>query len=157
MVLQPGGHIVLSTISRTSLAKFLTITLAESSLPIPSFLASSPSPSPTSAPSDPGPAPSRLGPIVPPGTHHYEKFIKPSELLSFFRDDLLWSSASASSSQDPSQRGSSEEGGEQVVERSVLETRGVVYEPWRGQWRMTPRGAKWGELCNYYFGAKKPL
>lgn len=196
----------MSTISRTPLAKLLTITLAENSIPLPplpsflsSFLPSSAtSTSPTSATSTATDSPFapksdsaeagvgaggrgrvRLGPIVPPGTHHYEKFVKPEELVAFFRDDLGWATPSFSPSSRPSTSSSSStppppegtnsrdgssakaeervDGADRVVERSAIETRGVVYEPWRGGWRMMSRGAKWGELCNYYFGARKPL
>jgi polyprenyldihydroxybenzoate methyltransferase/3-demethylubiquinol 3-O-methyltransferase len=52
---QPGGHLVLSTISRTPLAHLLTITFAESLLR-----------------------------LVSPGTHTSSKFVKPSELDGFF-------------------------------------------------------------------------
>ncbi|PLW17522.1 hypothetical protein PCANC_07995 [Puccinia coronata f. sp. avenae] len=64
---KPGGHIILSTISRTPLSKLITITLAESNLPI-------------------------IG-IVPPGTHTYSKFIKPDELTDFFRGKLGWATS----------------------------------------------------------------
>ena len=123
---------ILSTISRTFLSQLLTITLAETSIPIP--------PLPFSSSSSSSSSWRRIGPIVPPGTHHFNKFIKPEELVSFFRDDLKWASGKGKG-----------------MERSEVETRGVVYEPWKGSWRLMPRGAKWGELCNYYFGAKKPL
>ena len=56
---QPGGHLILSTISRTPLSQLLTITMAEHVLR-----------------------------LVTPGTHTYSKFIKPAELLAFVRDDL---------------------------------------------------------------------
>lgn len=107
---QPGGHIVLSTISRTPLSRFLAITLAESGLPI-------------------------IG-IVPPGTHTYEKFIKPEQIANYFRGELGWARS---------------------FERSELESRGSFYEPFSGRWALFPREAKWGQLCNYFLGVKKPL
>jgi len=55
--LQPGGHLLLSTISRTPLARLLTITLAEDVLR-----------------------------LVTPGTHTYHKYIKPQELADFFAE-----------------------------------------------------------------------
>jgi len=64
---KPGGHIILSTISRTPLSRLLTITLAESNLPI-------------------------IG-VVPPGTHTYSKFVKPEELTDFFRGQLGWATS----------------------------------------------------------------
>jgi 2-polyprenyl-6-hydroxyphenyl methylase/3-demethylubiquinone-9 3-methyltransferase len=51
---QPGGHLILSTISRTPLSQLLTLTLAEDVLR-----------------------------LVTPGTHTYSKFIKPEELRQF--------------------------------------------------------------------------
>ncbi|KAK4056884.1 Hexaprenyldihydroxybenzoate methyltransferase, mitochondrial [Microbotryomycetes sp. JL221] len=53
--MEPGGLVMLSTISRTPLAKFLTITMAESILR-----------------------------LVEPGTHTYHKYIKPQEMIQFF-------------------------------------------------------------------------
>ncbi|KAK0202619.1 S-adenosyl-L-methionine-dependent methyltransferase [Desarmillaria ectypa] len=55
-LLKPSGHLFLSTISRTPLAYFLTILMAENVLQ-----------------------------RVAPGTHTYSKFIKPSELIEFFQ------------------------------------------------------------------------
>lgn len=57
---QPGGHIILSTISRTPFAHLLTVTMAESVLR-----------------------------LVSPGTHHSHKYIKPVELDGFF-DSIGW-------------------------------------------------------------------
>lgn len=59
--LQPGGHLLLSTISRTPLARLLTITLAEDVLR-----------------------------LVTPGTHTYHKYLKPSELRDFFVTEKHW-------------------------------------------------------------------
>lgn len=58
---QPGGHLLLSTISRTPLARLLTITLAEDVLR-----------------------------LVTPGTHTYHKYLKPSELRDFFVTKKRW-------------------------------------------------------------------
>lgn len=58
--LQPGGHLFMSTISRTVLSHLLTITLAEDVLR-----------------------------LVSPGTHTSSKFVNPEELDAFF-DDLGW-------------------------------------------------------------------
>ncbi|EGG07007.1 uncharacterized protein MELLADRAFT_71815 [Melampsora larici-populina 98AG31] len=107
---KPGGHLILSTISRTPLARLLTIYLAESNLPF-------------------------IG-LVPPGTHTYEKFVKPEELTDFFRNRLGWAKS---------------------FERSELETRGSFYEPLTGHWNLFPREFVLGELVNYFFGVKKPL
>ncbi|KAA1126539.1 Hexaprenyldihydroxybenzoate methyltransferase, mitochondrial [Puccinia graminis f. sp. tritici] len=107
---KPGGQIILSTISRTPLSRLLTITLAESNLPI-------------------------VG-IVPPGTHTYNKFIKPDELTEFFRGQLGWATSH---------------------ERSDLEVRGCTYDPLASRWKLFPRDAFWAEWCNYFFGVKKPL
>ncbi|BGP39924.1 Hexaprenyldihydroxybenzoate methyltransferase, mitochondrial [Rhodotorula kratochvilovae] len=54
---KPAGHLLLSTISRTPLARLLTITLAEDVLR-----------------------------LVTPGTHTYHKYIKPQELSDFFAE-----------------------------------------------------------------------
>ncbi|EPX73692.1 hexaprenyldihydroxybenzoate methyltransferase Coq3 [Schizosaccharomyces octosporus yFS286] len=56
-LVKPNGYLMLSTISRTLMARFLTIFLAE-----------------------------RVLGIVPNGTHSYEKYIRPEELTEFFRE-----------------------------------------------------------------------
>ncbi|OXC65371.1 3-demethylubiquinone-9 3-O-methyltransferase [Cryptococcus neoformans] len=58
-MVKPGGHLLLSTISRTPLSQLLTITLAEDILR-----------------------------LVTPGTHTYRKFIKPEELRRFVYSDM---------------------------------------------------------------------
>ncbi|KDE08322.1 hypothetical protein MVLG_01363 [Microbotryum lychnidis-dioicae p1A1 Lamole] len=102
---KPGGHLLLSTISRTPLAHLLTITLAENLLR-----------------------------FVTPGTHTYSKYIKPSELQHFFESDLGWP-------------------------RGIMERRGCVYDPLKGDWRLFGMG-EWGGLAegvNYFAGIRKPL
>ncbi|KAI0065541.1 ubiquinone biosynthesis O-methyltransferase [Artomyces pyxidatus] len=56
-LVKPGGHLFLSTISRTPLSYLLSIFAAEK----------------------------MLG-LVEPGTHTYSKFVNPSELISFFQN-----------------------------------------------------------------------
>lgn len=107
---KPGGHIVLSTISRTPVSRLLAITLAESGLPL-------------------------IG-IVPAGTHTYSKFIKPQELVDFFRQQLGWA---------------------QSHERSDLEIRGCLYNPLTSTWKLLPRDALSEGWCNYFLGVRKPL
>ncbi|BEI94367.1 uncharacterized protein CcaverHIS019_0608260 [Cutaneotrichosporon cavernicola] len=119
-MVRPGGHMVLSTISRTPLAQLLTLTLAEDVLR-----------------------------FVTPGTHTYSKFVRPEELRRFVYSDM---------------------GGFQTWERldgagdirtdEVGETRGIIYDPLGGRWRLTP-GAEgtwykpFEELVNYMYHAKK--
>ncbi|WWC67760.1 3-demethylubiquinone-9 3-O-methyltransferase [Kwoniella pini CBS 10737] len=58
-MVKPGGHLILSTISRTPLSQLLTLTLAEDVLR-----------------------------LVTPGTHTYRKFVKPHELRRFVHSDM---------------------------------------------------------------------
>lgn len=58
-MVRPGGHLVLSTISRTPLSQLLTLTLAEDVLR-----------------------------LVTPGTHTYHKFVRPEELRRFVYADM---------------------------------------------------------------------
>jgi polyprenyldihydroxybenzoate methyltransferase/3-demethylubiquinol 3-O-methyltransferase len=128
---QPGGSLILSTISRTPLAHLLTITFAEQILR-----------------------------SVSPGTHTYSKYVKPDELVAFFRDELGWADQKGSAH--------SQEGGEKhhLDNRfrplnEALEVRGVAYLPWKGTWELlgrhneTPFGAS--TWCNYFLGARRPL
>ena len=126
--LQPGGHLFISTISRTVLSYLLTIVAAEHVLR-----------------------------LVTPGTHTHSKFVKPEELLDFFckpvghnhlpplahSDELVpkpWISRLYDGS--PTRR--------------EAEVRGIVYLPWAGRWELAPR--VWSGLseCNYLFWVRKP-
>lgn len=108
-IVQPGGHLILSTISRTPLANLLTIRLAENPL---------------------------FG-FVSPGTHSYAKYLKPNELTQFFNREMLWSDRT----------------------RIDMETRGVIYHPLKGDWVLSSPSDSpvRTQLCNYFFGARKPL
>ncbi|ORY22567.1 S-adenosyl-L-methionine-dependent methyltransferase [Naematelia encephala] len=119
-MVKPGGHLIISTISRTPLARLLTLTMAEDVLR-----------------------------LVSPGTHTYSKFVKPSELRRFVYSDMggfdTW---------EP------ELNAADVRKDEVGETKGIVYDPLGGVWRLwggavgtISRGL--GEGCNYMFGARK--
>ncbi|CAE6452230.1 unnamed protein product, partial [Rhizoctonia solani] len=62
-LVKPGGHLFMSTISRTPISYFLTVLMAE-----------------------------RVLGLVERGTHTHSKYVNPSELVAFFRDDpqLRW-------------------------------------------------------------------
>ena len=60
-VVQPGGHLFLSTVARTPLSYFLTIFMAEHTFR-----------------------------LVAPGTHTWSKYVNADEMHAFFRDDLKW-------------------------------------------------------------------
>ncbi|KLT39043.1 ubiquinone biosynthesis O-methyltransferase [Cutaneotrichosporon oleaginosum] len=119
-MVRPGGHMVLSTISRTPLAQLLTLTLAEDVLR-----------------------------LVTPGTHTYSKFVRPEELRRFVYAEMggyeVWER---------------QEGAADIRTNEVGETRGIIYDPLGGRWRLTP-GAEgtWykplGEIVNYMYHAKK--
>ncbi|KAK8849383.1 3-demethylubiquinone-9 3-O-methyltransferase [Kwoniella newhampshirensis] len=102
-MVKPGGHLIISTISRTPLSQLLTLTLAEDVLR-----------------------------LVTPGTHTYRKFVKPSELRRYVHSSMggfdTWYK---------------NEDGSDVRHDEVGETRGIVYDPIKG------------EGCNYMFHARK--
>ena len=60
-MVKPGGHLFMSTIARTPLSHFLTITMAETVLR-----------------------------LVTPGTHRHDQYINPSELVEHFSTDIPW-------------------------------------------------------------------
>ncbi|EEB09438.1 hexaprenyldihydroxybenzoate methyltransferase Coq3 [Schizosaccharomyces japonicus yFS275] len=94
---KPLGYVFLSTISRTMVSRLLTLTLAENVLH-----------------------------IVPPGTHTYEKYIRPEEMREFFLEKG-W---------------------------AVNGERSVAFNPFLGKWVLGAPGTKvW---CNYFFSAQKP-
>ncbi|WWC87079.1 3-demethylubiquinone-9 3-O-methyltransferase [Kwoniella dendrophila CBS 6074] len=121
-MVKPGGHLILSTISRTPLSQLLTLTLAEDVLK-----------------------------LVTPGTHTYKKFIKPEELRRFVYSDMggneIWYK---------------EENSNDIVKNEIGETRGIIYDPLAGSWKLWNgvQGSLWkglGEQCNYMFHARKRL
>ncbi len=65
--------------------------------------------------------------LVPKGTHTYDKFI-PKDAMRKWSSDLG---------------------------ADVVDTRGIIYEPWRGKWTVLKPGQEWGEQCNYIMAIKK--
>jgi 2-polyprenyl-6-hydroxyphenyl methylase/3-demethylubiquinone-9 3-methyltransferase len=120
---QPGGHLFLSTISRTPLAYALTILLAEDILR-----------------------------KVTSGTHTYSKFIKPTELVKFFREYHSVGTVDPGADQPALPWISSNT----YLPRVQAELRGLIYNPLQARWILAPRDA-WGALeCNYLFWVRKP-
>ena len=118
---QPGGHLFLSTISRAPLAYLLTVFFAEDVLG-----------------------------KVSKGTHTYSKFIKPSELIQFFRE--YRSSPTASTSPWITSAASSP----YYLNRLEAECRGLIFNPLQTRWHLASRNA-WGALeCNYLFWVRSP-
>ena len=120
----------LSTVSRTPVAYALTILAAENILE-----------------------------IVSPGTHTYSKYIKPSELLSFFQEY-------------PTPRFTSKTGEQEkpwitrlyngLPSRKEAEARGMIYVPWDGRWILTGRSSTsidsdLSTLSSYIFWVRKPF
>ena len=129
---QPGGHLFLSTVSRTPLAYTLTILFAEDILR-----------------------------KVARGTHTYSKFIKPTELVNFFRkysspgnaDPGIDHPATALPSVSP---WISTPTSSTYLPRLQAELRGLIYNPFQARWILAPRDA-WGALeCSYLFWVRKP-
>jgi len=109
---KPGGHLFLSTIARTPLSYLLTILLAEN-----------------------------VFRLVSSGTHSHAKYINPSELLSFFKDEVPWISRLYD--------------GEPA--RTEAEVQGLAYLPWQSKWLLLPKGMPGAHQCNYMFWVRKPL
>ncbi|ORY79922.1 S-adenosyl-L-methionine-dependent methyltransferase [Protomyces lactucae-debilis] len=65
--------------------------------------------------------------LVPKGTHNYDKFIPKQALMSWCRQ----------------------------LDVQVVDTRGIIYEPWRGAWTVLEPGQTWGEQCNYIMALRK--
>lgn len=112
-LVKPGGHLFMSTIARTSISRFLTIFMAEDVLR-----------------------------LVTPGTHRYDQYVNPSELVDYFKSDIHWIGTDSS-----------------LPNRLQYETRGAFYIPGLGKWYLANRGMdKYGsQLSNYFFWARKPL
>lgn len=139
-IVKPGGHLILSTISRTPLARLVAISLAESPL-------------------------IRLAPA---GSHHYEKFIRPDEIINYFTEELKWPGPIDPISHTPGSEHQQAKlgnhlGRDQKSLRYNMEVRGTTYLPWLGEWKLfAPDDGKGAvqslaKSCNYFFGARKPL
>jgi len=134
-LLKPGGHLFLSTISRTPLAYFITIFLAE-----------------------------EVARKVSPGTHTYSKFIKPSELVAFFQKytETSTTKVDPGASRDiqeglPLQKPwISPHTSSDALWRSEAEVRGLIYNPFQAKWTLAARGAWNATNCNYLFCVRKP-
>ncbi|KIY43442.1 ubiquinone biosynthesis O-methyltransferase [Fistulina hepatica ATCC 64428] len=114
-LLKPSGHLFLSTVSRTPLARFLTIFMAEDVLR-----------------------------RVAPGTHTYSKFIKPDELVDYFKN---YTGGSLRSWINPVST---------TPTRAEAEIRGMIFNPLNAVWTLGPRNATWASQCNYLFWVRKP-
>lgn len=112
--------------------------------------------------------------LVSRGTHSYEKFVKSEELRRFIAEEqgggLGWYPASRQGGQQ--QHGSSAagsndafaslDGTRSLPSRLQMESRGIIYDPLIGDWRLLERSgwmqrSGWGEECNYLLWARKPL
>lgn len=70
--------------------------------------------------------------LVSPGTHTSSKFVNPAELDEFF-DELGWKG-------------------------SERESRGIVFNPLVGEWKLVGKNVgEWGKLANYLYFVRKPL
>lgn len=124
---QPGGHLFLSTISRTPLAYALTILMAEDILR-----------------------------KVSSGTHTYSKFVKPSELVQFFREYRSSPPTSEPATPPTIKPWITTPASASYLPRTEAELRGLIYNPLAARWHLAPRDA-WGALeCNYIFWVRKP-
>ncbi|KAK2462709.1 hypothetical protein APHAL10511_005227 [Amanita phalloides] len=121
-LVKPGGHLFLSTISRTPLSYLLTILLAEHVLR-----------------------------FVTPGTHTYSKFIKPTELVDFFKQ---YHSHSASGNGELTRPWINPRLSHPT--RTEAEVRGLVYNPLQARWILAPRDSYLATECNYLFWVRKP-
>lgn len=91
---------------------------------------------------------------VTSGTHTYGKYVKPSELVQYFREyraPAVTGTTTASARPWISTPESST-----YLPRMEAELRGLIYNPLQARWHLAPRNA-WGALeCNYIFWVRKP-
>ena len=90
---------------------------------------------------------------VTTGTHTYSKFIKPAELVQFFRD---YRSSPTLEAPTALSRPWITSASSSYLPRTEAELRGLIYNPLQARWHLAPRNA-WGALeCNYLFWVCKP-
>ncbi|KAI0315038.1 S-adenosyl-L-methionine-dependent methyltransferase [Amylostereum chailletii] len=84
--------------------------------------------------------------LVEPGTHTHSKYVNPSEMIAFFqkspRDGRPWITRLYENG---------------LPTRTEAEVRGIIYLPWKGDWKLMSRAASpWTSDCNYLFWIRKP-
>lgn len=102
---------------------------------------------------------------VTPGTHTFEKYIKPTELIQFFKTYSSPAPQTPDSQREPVSLAESIKTSARPwitchsasnLPRTQAEVRGLIYNPLFGNWLLAPRDA-WGTLeCNYMFWVRKP-
>ncbi|WFD33131.1 hypothetical protein MSPP1_004188 [Malassezia sp. CBS 17886] len=140
-LVRPGGHLFLSTMSRTALSYLLTIFLAEDVLR-----------------------------VVSPGTHRHDQYINPDEMAQFFRtlgwirddDAMLAQRTKLPSGAPPAPippRLQFESRGTMYLpplRRWILMPPSVADAQARGERGPWMGGQRWSELCNYFFWVRRP-
>jgi len=85
--------------------------------------------------------------LIEPGTHTYSKYVNPSELVQYFEQD-------PSGGDRPWITGTYEHG---LPTRTEAEVRGILFQPWKGDWQLMPRTTMpLATACNYFFWVRKP-
>lgn len=82
--------------------------------------------------------------LATPGTHHWSQYVDPEQLASFFTEGLGWYKNAETQNPD-------------LPRRLQLETRGIIYMPWKNTWDLAPRDCSLAKQCNYVFWIRKPL
>ncbi|TIB02536.1 hypothetical protein E3P88_01308 [Wallemia ichthyophaga] len=125
-LVKPGGHMFISTISRTPLSKLLTITMAEDVLG-----------------------------LVSKGTHNYNKYIKPIEMVEFFRDQVGWLKPNDVTIDDQSLISLVDS--TPILNRLKGEINGMTYNPISNRWNLMDPSIPATNWCNYIIWLRKPV
>lgn len=116
----------ISTISRTPLSKLLTITMAEDVLG-----------------------------LVSKGTHNYNKYIKPIEMVEFFRDQVGWLKPNDVTIDDQSLISLVDS--TPILNRLKGEINGMTYNPISNRWNLMDPSIPATNWCNYIIWLRKPV
>lgn len=89
--------------------------------------------------------------LVTPGTHTYSKYIKPTELIDFFKQYRSPLNVESGKLSRPWINPHLP-----YPTRTEAEVRGIFYNPIQARWILAPRDMDLASECNYLFWVRKP-
>lgn len=93
--------------------------------------------------------------LVSKGTHNYEKYIKPIELVEYFKDQVGWLNQNDITLDDHSLTSIIDS--TPIINRLKGQINGMVFNPIENQWNLTSDSIPTSNWCNYIIWIRKPI
>ena len=93
--------------------------------------------------------------LVSQGTHNFEKYIKPAELVEFFQKEMGWLDEHDVTIDDTSLLSLVDS--TPLLNRLKGQINGMVYLPWQDKWALKSDSVPLSNLCNYIICLRKPI